>query len=140
MHDPVRDPAALIAGMEPQAIPGAVVFAVVPEADLPAALPAARAMIREAEGITLVLPADHPAVPPGAARFAQITLGVHSALDAVGLTAAAAGALAAASIPCNVIAGAHHDHIFVPEAQAATARDALRARAASGLNGAPGPA
>jgi NAD(P)-dependent dehydrogenase (short-subunit alcohol dehydrogenase family) len=62
---------------------------VVPEADLPAALPAARAMIREAEGITLVLPADHPAVPPGAARFAQITLGVHSALDAVGLTAAA---------------------------------------------------
>jgi phospho-N-acetylmuramoyl-pentapeptide-transferase len=35
---------------------------------------------------------------------------------------------------------AHHDHIFVPEAQAATARDALRARAASGLNGAPGPA
>ena len=45
-------------------------------------------------------------------------LQVHSALDGVGLTAAVAGALAAAGIACNVIAAFHHDHLFVPAARA----------------------
>ena len=46
--------------------------------------------------------------------FARITLTVHSALEGVGLTAAVAGALAQAGIACNVVAGYHHDHLFVP--------------------------
>lgn len=45
---------------------------------------------------------------------AWLTLEVRSALDAVGLTAAVAGALAAEGIPCNVLAGFHHDHLLVP--------------------------
>jgi hypothetical protein len=48
------------------------------------------------------------------ATYAWITLDVHSALESVGLTAAVTGALAKASIPCNVIAAIHHDHLFVP--------------------------
>ena len=36
----------------------------------------------------------------------------------VGLTARFAGALAAAGVACNVIAGACHDHLFVPPEQA----------------------
>ena len=37
-----------------------------------------------------------------------------SALDAVGLTAVVAAALADDGIPANVVAGFHHDHVFVP--------------------------
>jgi hypothetical protein len=38
--------------------------------------------------------------------------------------------LTGAAIPCNVIAGARHDHIFVPEADADRAVRLLEARAA----------
>lgn len=43
-----------------------------------------------------------------------IALQVHSALAAVGLTAAVSAALAEANISCNVVAGYHHDHLLVP--------------------------
>jgi hypothetical protein len=60
-------------------------------------------------------------------RAAWITLSVHSDLQAVGLTAAFASALGGAGISCNVMAGAYHDHIFVPVEQAQAAMAALRA-------------
>jgi hypothetical protein len=47
-----------------------------------------------------------------------ITLNVNSALDGVGLTAGVAAALADANIPCNMVAGFHHDHVFVPTGSA----------------------
>ena len=65
------------------------------------------ALIREDEGLAAILPA-------GDGGFARITLMVYSALDGVGLTAAVATALAQHGIACNVVAGFHHDHMFVP--------------------------
>ena len=55
-----------------------------------------------------------------------ITLTIHSALDAVGLTAAFSKALAEASISCNVVAAYYHDHIFVAQQDADKAMKVLR--------------
>ena len=57
---------------------------------------------------------------------AWLTLNVHSALAAVGLTAAVAGALADAGISCNVIAGYYHDHLFVAHADGPRALGVLQ--------------
>jgi len=74
------------------------------------------ATMREQEGLSLVLP-EAQALARGLPilfRAAWLTLTVASELQAVGLTAAVAKALAGAGIATNVIAGAHHDHLFVP--------------------------
>jgi len=73
------------------------------------------ATFTEAEGLTLVM-LKNTAESLGLSFegvFKCITLGVHSSLDAVGLTAAVAGKLAAHGIAANVIAAYYHDHIFV---------------------------
>ncbi|MCP9237103.1 ACT domain-containing protein [Lewinella sp. JB7] len=70
---------------------------------------------REREGTTVIVErsvADRLGLPYDYVA-AWITLEVHSALAAVGLTAAVAGKLAEHSISCNVVAGYYHDHIFV---------------------------
>ena len=69
----------------------------------------------ETEGLTLVLPRDAAERfnLPYEGVFRCISLGVHSSLEAVGLTAAVAGKLAAHGIAANVIAAYYHDHIFV---------------------------
>ena len=56
----------------------------------------------------------------------RITLSVYSALDGVGLTAAVASVLAEAGIACNMIAAFHHDHAFVPQADAEAAMAVLQ--------------
>lgn len=99
----VSDLAGMLAGMAPMLDARRWDFALAggdPPSD-------AFAVIREDEVTTVVLTQE-------AGNFARITLTVHSALDGVGLTAAVAGGLAAAGIACNVIAGFHHDHLFVP--------------------------
>ena len=86
------------------------------------------AAVREAEGLTVVLPRDEADSLGLSYDFvaAWITLQVHSALEAVGLTAAVSAALTHAGISCNVLAGFHHDHLLVPSADAARAMDVLR--------------
>ena len=85
------------------------------------------AMMREAEGLTLVVPrarAEEAGIPFDGA-FRCITLQVHSSLDAVGLTAAFAACLTDHGLSANVIAGYYHDHIFVQSAEAERALAAL---------------
>jgi hypothetical protein len=127
---PERDLARLLAGLTPTLAEEPYVFAAAPD---PASgdrdpVPPPFAQVREAEGVTWVLPrAQADAAGLSYAFVAgRITLEVASALDAVGLTAALAGRLAEAGIACNVIAGRHHDHLFVPRGEADRALALLR--------------
>lgn len=73
------------------------------------------AVIREAEGITLIVTRKTAEKNgwPVTTVFNRITLNIHSSLDAVGLTAAVSARLAENRISANMIAGYYHDHIFV---------------------------
>ena len=85
------------------------------------------ATFRENEGLSLVIDrfVAEQSDLPFENTFRLITLEVHSSLEAVGLTAAVAGALTLKGISANVIAAFYHDHILVPTHQAAAAMDAL---------------
>jgi len=74
------------------------------------------ASVLEDEGLTLVLPEQQAMQRefPIQFRCGWITLGVQSAMESIGLTAAFSRALANQSICCNVMAGVNHDHLFVP--------------------------
>lgn len=108
----------MLAGITPVLRQGeAWVFCTTQDGELADRLAAsALARFREDEGITLIVLADQAArLGLGAsAPMSRIVLEVFSALEGVGLTAAVAGALAEAGIPCNMVAGYHHDHVFVP--------------------------
>ncbi|MEM6858931.1 MAG: ACT domain-containing protein [Pseudomonadota bacterium] len=109
---PVSDLVAMLAGMKPTLHEGRYRFVTHgPDEDGIDLLHRTFAMVREEEGLTLVVRARRDDPEP---LFAGITLAVHSALEGVGLTAAVSTALAEAGLPCNMIAGYHHDHLFVP--------------------------
>ncbi|MEX0371450.1 MAG: ACT domain-containing protein [Tateyamaria sp.] len=124
---PVKNTQAMIAGMMPQLRPGTWVFCTDPNPE--STPPNAFAMIREAEGTTFVLPRETAKSLGYDASLGmrQITLNVFSDLEGVGLTAAVSAALTEAGISCNVVAAFHHDHVFVPEADAERAMEALLA-------------
>jgi len=134
MVGPVKGTADMIRSMAPRRAPGQFVFCTMADHPAEAALVAqAIASFREGEGLSLILPIDVAAQAgfDASLPMAQITLQVHSALDGVGLTAAVATALAEAGIPCNMVAGYHHDHAFVPDDRADEAVAILTARAAA---------
>lgn len=111
----------MLAGMAPVRNAGRFVFRTLGDGEV---VPAdAVGWFREAEGVSVIV----PAAAGDTLAMAWITLTVHSALDGVGLTAAVSGALAGAGIACNMVAAHHHDHLFVPEADAQAAMAALLA-------------
>jgi len=130
--DGLTDLRQLLQSLQPEADPVRYYFCSQIQLDADLAMQAF-AVVREAEGWTLILPehalpdADEAAADARAqllcssAAFVRISLKVHSSLQAVGLTAAVSTALATHNISCNLIAGFYHDHLFVPAADAAAA-------------------
>ncbi len=111
----------LLAQLAPRLDPNGYVFCCLPDAvygdhmDL-----GPLAVCREDEGLTLII-AEAQARRAGieyTTTFRRITLTVQSSLEAVGLTAAVAGELAAHRISANMVAAYYHDHLFVPAHQA----------------------
>lgn len=98
-----------------------------------AAVPAeALLLFREDEGTTVIVETDASDAAPGTGPdtgeplWAQITLRIHSSLEAVGMMAAISATLAARGVPCNVVSAYFHDHLFVPWPQRDAAMTALR--------------
>ena len=124
--NPVSDLSVLLKTLEPALNPGVFVFASVKDGHAidPAVIVAS---IREPEGLSVITSETDAAISGLNPLFkcAWITLTVNSALEAVGLTAAFATALGRSGISCNVVAGAYHDHIFVPLESAQTAMHVL---------------
>lgn len=124
------DLARMLATLDVERRPGTFAFVT---GDHPEFAAVAAARIEEAEGTTWVVPIDVARNAGIGVEFeaAWLTLTVHSALEAVGLTAAFSRALGDGDIPCNVLAGYHHDHLLVPVARVDDAIAALRALAQS---------
>lgn len=117
----------LLSAMSPKLMTEEYVFCTVSEEQYDYVALQPLATFRESEGLTLVL-AKEIAINAGLefeGSFRQITLTVHSSLDAVGLTAAVSSKLASKGISANVIAAYYHDHIFVQTEKADEALSAL---------------
>ena len=129
MAKPVSDLAELLATMTPELKEQRVAFLTFADGLNPFAPVDTIGTFREREGLTVAadLNAAEASGHPILFKAAWITLTVHSDFEAVGLTAAFAKALTDAGISANVIAGAFHDHIFVPLDKAEAAMAALRA-------------
>ncbi|VVN99014.1 ACT domain-containing protein [Pseudomonas fluorescens] len=123
--------ATLLHGMSPQLNDGEYVFCSIRDGHLPKDCDVIGSF-REQEGLTVILGRGQAEKAGFSFDYvaAWITLNVHSALEAVGLTAAFASALGQAGISCNVIAGYYHDHLFVGQADAERAMTVLRQLAA----------
>ncbi len=108
-----RDLSVLLATMEPVLWDVPFAYGLLPDGQPP--LADAFAVIREDEGLSVIAPAASLAARgiPYDRTWARISLKVHSSLEAVGLTAAVAGALTREGISANAVAGFHHDHFFV---------------------------
>jgi hypothetical protein len=135
---PISDLAILLQTMQPELHPGTYAFATL-HRDQSVLLTDLVALVHETEGTSVVVHEDDLERLGLTAVFlcSWITLSVNSALHAVGLTAAVSSALSDAGISCNVIAGTHHDHLFVSVSDAAAALHAMQAlqqRAAAPLD------
>jgi uncharacterized protein len=124
----ITDLTALLANLKPVLADGEFVYATAPADRLHDYLRLKPiGLFFEAEGLTLILPAStaQEAGLTVSAPLRCITMMVHSSLEAVGMTAAMATALTGEGISANVVAAYHHDHIFVPAADAERAVLAL---------------
>jgi hypothetical protein len=126
-HPGGTDLSALLAALTPRLHPAPRRFLHVSHEKAALRMAEALMMFREDEGVTLIVDheLDGPDLVADRLLWAQITLGVQSSLDAVGMMAAVSAALAARGISCNPVSAFLHDHVFVPWDRREDALDAL---------------
>jgi len=118
----------LLKSMSPELQDGEYVFCTLASESLDYKYLNPLSTFKESEGLTLIIPVESAVQEKLAFEgvFKQITLTVHSSLEAVGLTAAVANKLASYGISANVIAAFYHDHVFVQTEKAEQALSALK--------------
>lgn len=121
-----RDLGRILATLEVRQREGIFVFVTVPPGE-PLPDISIAGMVSEVEGTTLVVSRDAAEAAGMAWEFEAgwLTLTAHTSLEAVGVTASLSTALAVRGIPCNVMAGFHHDHVLVPLDRVEEAIDAV---------------
>ncbi|NDY70675.1 transporter [Desulfobacter hydrogenophilus] len=117
----------LLKSMSPEIQKGEYVFCTLANENLDYKHLNPLATFKESEGLTLIIPVESAVQKKLAFEgiFKQITLTVHSSLEAVGLTAAVTNKLASYGISANVIAAFYHDYVFVQTEKAEQALSAL---------------
>ena len=126
---------ALLRSLQPTIRPDIYVWATLPTttlSTLPASLLVSAVFtFAESEGLTVILP-EQVATANNLAytyRSRQITLGIHSSLEAVGFMAAISTRLAKEGFSANPVSAYYHDHLFVKAEEADRVLDLLRAMA-----------
>ncbi|MDO1512908.1 ACT domain-containing protein [Maribacter confluentis] len=121
-----KDLNSLLKGLHPKLNPGTYVF-ITTKAPLDVDRSHIIFEFKEFEGVTHIISKEKAEELELEYAFVSswITLNVHSSLEAIGLTAAIAGALTKNNISCNVVAAFYHDHLFVPENKTRLAMDVL---------------
>lgn len=94
-------------------------------------LTSAKLIFAESEGLTLVLPLEIATAHdiPYTYPSKQITLDIHSSLEAVGFMAAISTRLAREGFSSNPVSAYYHDHLFVKVEDAERIVEVLRALA-----------
>ncbi|MEE9336051.1 MAG: ACT domain-containing protein [Granulosicoccaceae bacterium] len=118
----------LMAKMSPRLDARTFVFVTIEREQLVAHIDQALMVFRESEGVTLILEEKYARSAGLDAVFPcrQITLAVHSALEAVGFLAAIIPILAKQGMGVNPVSGYFHDHLFVPAEKAEQALTILQ--------------
>lgn len=116
---------SLLQNMKPEIQSGVFVFCSLPNGQaIPAEVNPVQ-VFSEKEGITLITLREEAEKAGLCYQFSsrQITLTVHSSLNAVGFIAAITARLAQEEISVNPVSAFYHDHLFVPDERA---DDAMR--------------
>lgn len=129
---------ALIQSMEPVLHAEIFVFCSLSADDRTALAVRPVGIFHEAEGMTLIVPQTVAIAQgwPHVYPCRQITLNVHSSLEAVGFLATVTQALAHQGISVNPVSAYYHDHLFVPMDQAEAAIACLHHLAATATSAA----
>lgn len=124
---PISDIGELLKSMDPTLSPVRYAFATIEKTVVDQLNISPVLTFVEDEGVTLILRQEDAINAHIEHEFIcqKITLSVHSALAAVGFMAAISEKLRQVGVPCNVVAGYHHDHLFIPVDKVEIAMTAL---------------
>lgn len=126
---------ALLRSLKPTLRPDTYVWTTLPTTTLPtlpaSLLASAVFTFAESEGLTLVLPEQVATANNLAYTYQsrQITLDIHSSLEAVGFMAAISTRLAKEGFSANPVSAYYHDHLFVKAEEADRVLEVLQAMA-----------